>query len=346
MKRLFSIFLLSLTLSPLSLQAQPVQVFRIAEGTLYTLPIAAGSDTRAVDLLLLSRKGVSQTIDGRLTAPKGATLSVTYSPVPSGSTVEAAFAGAAKYMIAETAAPGGDLLKTLVVGGANKSKRSKRAKSSTKFACNGRILAMALPRWREYYLIRFGLTFDSEEALCAKLFGDDTSGGGTTPAPSNITLNFSGAMAVNACANRSAYDYLIKVHIDLSKVTPDYFQSGFTMYSQIDLSSYTGGIKFKVKAVGDGKWHERLFLGEDPGFGTASGTFIQVAKGTKPIFKLTPRAKPDKHYGYKGMFLAIFRAAKYGTGGKATVFMSNGREIYGTCVRLISKDQYFNGYGS
>jgi type 1 fimbria pilin len=157
----------------------------------------------------------------------------------------------------------------------------------------------------------------------------------------NATVSF--PIQKDSCASGAALArYLAKVTVDLSGVADSSYDQGFPVVLSVKDQVFSGAKVASIKPASDGLYKgEPILLMGTIGYGNEFVNIVQWRNGKKRSQRRIPVVK---YVGYRGYGLSLARLKGVLNGGKATMELSDGTNIYGVCFSLARRRQVANGY--
>jgi len=183
---------------------------------------------------------------------------------------------------------------------------------------------------RESYLVRTAV--GAKEARRFKVESDSDAG----------VIQFLYHLHKDACKPESSAQYLARVLLDFSKVSPELLSQGVTLRFAIKEYRYQGSQVASIKPASDGKYRdEPILLMETMQYG---GEYVNIIQRGKRGVRLRRRIPVVKYVFHRGRTLSLARLRGVLRGGRATFELSNGGAVYSVCFSLERRRQVANGY--
>lgn len=145
----------------------------------------------------------------------------------------------------------------------------------------------------------------------------------------------------DACAPKTSR-YVVQVTLDLSKVDRSYFDRGFSLTLAINEVKFGGTTWASIKPKSDGKYkNEPILLMGIVGYGNERVN-KQTWRGGKIVS--TTQLPVVKYVSWHGKGLSLTRVKDVLQGGKHTWELTDGKQVYGVCLKAIRVRQKVNGY--
>jgi len=143
------------------------------------------------------------------------------------------------------------------------------------------------------------------------------------------------------CGGNAKDRYVSLMKLDLTGVNPALFDSSFQITLSLKEFKFKGAMVASIKPSSDGKYKGEpiLLMGQ-----VGSPEYVNVVSWRNKKIAGQRRIPVVKYVGYKGYSLSLARLNGVLNGGKATVELSNGGDIYGVCFTMVRRRQSVNGY--
>jgi hypothetical protein len=145
----------------------------------------------------------------------------------------------------------------------------------------------------------------------------------------------------DACAPKSSR-YVVQVNLNLSKVDRSYFDQGFSLTLSVSERKFVGTTWASIKPKSDGQYHgEPILLMGIVGYGNERVN-KQTWRGGKIV--ATTQLPIVKYVSWHGKGLSLARIKDVLRGGKHTWELTDGKQVYGVCLKAERTRQKVNGY--
>lgn len=143
------------------------------------------------------------------------------------------------------------------------------------------------------------------------------------------------------CAGSAKDRYLSIMKLDLTGVNPTLFDSSFQITLSLKEFKFKGAMVASIKPSSDGKYKGEpiLLMGQ-----VGSPEYVNIVSWKNKKIAGQRRIPVVKYVGYKGYSLSLARLNGVLNGGRSTVELSNGGDIYGVCFTMVRRRQSVNGY--
>ena len=145
----------------------------------------------------------------------------------------------------------------------------------------------------------------------------------------------------DACAPRTSR-YVVQINLDFSKVDRSYFDEGFELILIVTEDQFKGTTWASIKPSSDGQYHgEPILLMGIVGYGNERVN-KQTWRGGKIV--ATTQIPVSKYVSWHGNALSLTRIKDVLNGGKHTWELTDGKQVYGVCLKAVRVRQKVNGY--
>jgi hypothetical protein len=148
-------------------------------------------------------------------------------------------------------------------------------------------------------------------------------------------------LSKDACGKKSDR-YVAQIKLDLTGIDPALYQNKFTIVIAAQETKYQGKPVASIKPSSDGKYRgEPILLMNTVGYG---GEYVNKVtwKGGRVVART--KLPVVKYVGFRGYGLSLIRIKNVLKGGSHTWELTNGRNIYGVCLKAVRTRQRVNGY--
>lgn len=146
----------------------------------------------------------------------------------------------------------------------------------------------------------------------------------------------------DSCKPTTSAQYLARVLLDFSKVSPELLSQGITLRFAIKEYRYQGSQVASIKPASDGKYRgEPILLMGTMQYG---GEYVNIIQRGKRGVRSRRRIPVVKYVFHRGHTLSLARLRGVLRGGRATFELSNGGAVYSVCFSLERRRQVANGY--
>lgn len=146
----------------------------------------------------------------------------------------------------------------------------------------------------------------------------------------------------DACAPKTSR-YVVQVNLNISKVDRAAFDRGFSLTLSVNEVKFGGTTWASIKPSSDGQYHgEPILLMGIVGYGNEKVNKTTWRAGKRVATTQIPVVKYVSWHG-KGLSLARIKDVLRG-GGKHTWELTDGKQVYGVCLKAVRVRQKVNGY--
>ena len=338
-----------------------------ASGAVTSVSVPADYSSNVISFWALTKGNQTQLADFVLSAPSGAV--VTARSTLQGRTAVAALTSAKNWVGLKFLRNGREASSLRAVGQTQASSTPVAAltdaTSTSPFPSGVDPCAFLTPEvylfLRQYIKSATGLTFSDEE-IC-QLYrtdggnnlpvnggggsggsgGGSGNGGGFFGGYSGDAVTSKVLIRKDSCGQKGSAKYLVRFDVNIGRVAADVRKQGFSIDIGLRAADYRGDRASSLKPTSDGKYAPQpLILMTSIGYGAHTVSVVKW-RGSSSIASVQSRKAADFVY-WRGHALTRTPAGKLLTGGRGTVELSNGDQVYSLCFTLSRVRQRLAGY--